>query len=127
MRTLLSFFVLAAALTAADKPPVYVWLEAEWFTGVSGSYAYWPDTTKPAKPTGHWGIAGPGISAEWSQGGESEWNSIGASPAETKAECHRDFVVPGRDGRAARGGARGARVRQLRLPEPLVSGRHAQP
>src|SRR5262249_40117487 len=35
-----------------------------------------------------------GISAEWTQGGESEWNSIGASAAETKAECHRDFVVP---------------------------------
>ncbi|HEX3147815.1 MAG TPA: hypothetical protein VHR66_07000 [Gemmataceae bacterium] len=94
MRTLLAFFVSTVPLTAADKPPVYVWLEAEWFSGVSGSYAYWPDTTKPAKPTGHWGIAGPGISAEWSQGGESEWNSIGASPAETKAECHRDFVVP---------------------------------
>src|SRR3954469_15992996 len=95
MRTLLAALLLTLPLTAADrKPPVYVWLEAEWFSGVSGSYAYWPDTTKPAKPTGHWGIAGPGISAEWSQGGESEWNSIGASPAETKAECHRDFVVP---------------------------------
>src|SRR3954465_9499782 len=91
----LAFLLLALTLTAADrKPPVYLWFEAEWFTGVSGSYAYWPDTTKPAKPTGTWGVAGPGISAEWSQGGESEWNSIGASPAETKAECHRDFVVP---------------------------------
>jgi hypothetical protein len=94
MRTLLGLLLLTLPAFAAEKPPVYVWLEAEWFTGVTGSYAYWPDTTKPAKPTGHWGIAGPGISAEWSQGGESEWNSIGASPAETKAVCHRDFVVP---------------------------------
>jgi hypothetical protein len=96
MRTLLVALLFGLPLTAEGprKPPVYVWLEAEWFSGVSGSYAYWPDTTQPAKPTGHWGVAGPGISAEWTQGGESEWNSIGCSPAETKAECHRDFVVP---------------------------------
>lgn len=96
MRTRLSLAVLLTALpvVAGDKPPVYLWFEAEWFTGVSGSYAYWTDTTKSAKPTGHWGVAGPGISAEWTQGGESEWNSIGASPAEAKASCHRDFVVP---------------------------------
>jgi hypothetical protein len=46
------------------------------------------------KATGHWGIAGPGISAEWTQGGESEWNSMGAAPSETSARCGRDFVVP---------------------------------
>lgn len=91
----LAFLFLCLPLAAADrKPPVYLWFEAEWFTGVTGSYAYWPDTTKPAKPTEHWGVAGPGISAEWTQGGESEWNSIGAAAAETHAECHRDFVVP---------------------------------
>src|SRR5437764_15099068 len=96
MRTLFVALLFALPLTADGprKPPVYVWLEAEWFTGVSGSYAYWPDTTQPAKPTGHWGVAGPGISAEWTQGGESEWNSIGCSAAETKAECHRDLVIP---------------------------------
>jgi hypothetical protein len=94
-RLSLAFLVLCLPLAAADcKPPVYLWFEAEWFTGVTGTYAYWPDSTKPAAPTGHWGVAGPGISAEWTQGGESEWNSIGASPAESKAECHRDFVVP---------------------------------
>src|SRR5215217_3402405 len=91
----LAFLLVALPLTAADRrPPVYLWFEAEWFTGVSGSYAYWPDTTKPAKPTGAWGIAGPGISAEWSQGGESEWNSIGAAAEETTAKCERPLVVP---------------------------------
>src|SRR5262245_36572327 len=93
-------FVLASALvvvlpiSAAPKPPVYVWLEPEWFPEVAGTFAYWTDTMKPQKATGSWGIAGPGISAEWTQGGESEWNSIGASAAETRAECHRDLVVP---------------------------------
>src|SRR5438067_13750738 len=90
-------FVLATlmlAITAqvhAAKPPVYIWLEPEWFPGVEGTFAYW---TGDAKPTGHWAVAGPGISAEWTQGGESEWNSMGASADETKAECHRDFLVP---------------------------------
>ena len=79
-------FLLAAAIAAgstaraADAPPVYLWLEPEWFDGVSGSFAYW---TGEAKPTGTWGVAGPGISAEWTQGGESEWNSMGAPAAET--------------------------------------------
>src|SRR4051794_11356855 len=92
MRSLLAILVLVlCALPArAAKPPVHVWLEPEWFEGVKGTFAYWADGTKPSKPTGAWGIAGPGISAEWSQGGESEWNSLGASAAETSAECHRD-------------------------------------
>ena len=86
-------FLIAFASTAraADKPPVHLWLEPEWFDGVSGSFGYW---TGEAKPTGSWGIAGPGISPEWTQGGESEWNSMGAAAAETKALCGRDLVIP---------------------------------
>lgn len=96
MRPYLSaFLLLLAGSTAASaaKPPVYVWFEPEWFEGVEGSFAYWTGPGK-AKPTGSWGVAGPGISAEWTQGGESEWNSMGAPAEETKAECHRDFIVP---------------------------------
>jgi hypothetical protein len=78
-------------IPAADKPPVYLWLEPEWFGGVKGSFGYW---TGEAKPTGAWGVAGPGISAEWTQGGESEWNSTGVPAAETQAVCGRDLVIP---------------------------------
>jgi hypothetical protein len=94
---ILGFAVLLALLAgggwsaAADKPPIYIWLEPEWFEGVQGSFSYW---TGEAKPTGAWGIAGPGISAEWTQGGESEWNSMGAPAAEAHASCRRDFQVP---------------------------------
>jgi len=88
---LLFAFLAAAPLHAAPPPPIYLWLEAEWFDNVSGSFAYWTGT---AKPTGSWGVAGPGISPEWTQGGESEWNSMGAPAAETKAECHRDVIIP---------------------------------
>jgi hypothetical protein len=89
--SLLAFLVLASSARAADKPPVHLWLEPEWFDGVKGTFAYW---TGDAKPTGSWGVAGPGISAEWTQGGESEWNSMGAPATETKAVCGRDLVVP---------------------------------
>jgi len=94
MRCLLAPVILcaiAASASAQDRPPFHLWLEPEWFEGVKGSFAYWTGT---AKPSGSWGIAGPGISAEWSQGGESEWNSIGAAAAETKARCERNIVVP---------------------------------
>src|SRR5262249_56711077 len=87
----LALLLSCAPARAAAKPPVYLWHEPEWFEGVEGSFAYWTGT---AKPTGHWGVAGPGISPEWTQGGESEWNSLGAPAAETRAECHRDMVLP---------------------------------
>lgn len=92
---ILAIVILSSVAIAAErKPPIYLWFEPEWFPGVTGSFGYWPDTMQPQKPTGAWGVAGPGVSAEWTQGGESEWNSMGASAAETKAECHRDFIVP---------------------------------
>ena len=94
MRYKIACLLLVAGASAAysqERPPVHLWFEPEWFEGVKGSFNYW---TGSAKPTGSWGIAGPGISAEWSQGGESEWNSMGASADETSARCHRDFIVP---------------------------------
>src|SRR5262245_57333661 len=87
---LATLLLSAPALPAAV--PIHLWPEPEWFDGVSGTFAYWPGPN--AKATGKWGVAGPGISAEWTQGGESEWNSLGAAAAETKAECHRDLIVP---------------------------------
>src|SRR5215813_10680840 len=87
----LALLVLLSPPLEAAPAPVYLWHEPEWFEGVRGNFAYWTGT---AKPTGAWGIAGPGISAEWSQGGESEWNSMGAPAEETRAVCYRDFIVP---------------------------------
>jgi len=72
-------------------PPVYIWLEPEWFDGVQGGCYFWTGT---AQPTGHWGTAGPGVTPEFSQGGESGWNSMAVPAAETQAECHRDLIIP---------------------------------
>ncbi len=88
--SLAALLFLAAPLFAAEKP-IHLWYEPEWFDGVKGSFGYW---TGEAKPTGSWGIAGPGISPEWTQGGESEWNSMGVPAAETKATCGRNIIVP---------------------------------
>ena len=41
-----------------------------------------------------WGINGPGVSAEWSQGGESEWNSAAASADESRATIYQDLEIP---------------------------------
>ncbi len=48
----------------------------------------------PKEKTPGWGINGPGVSAEWSQGGESEWNSAAASADETMATIYQDIEVP---------------------------------
>src|SRR5689334_7247785 len=41
-----------------------------------------------------WGMNGPGVSAEWTQGGESEWNSAAAAADETRATLYQDFEIP---------------------------------
>ena len=48
----------------------------------------------PAAKAPGWGINGPGVSTEWSQGGESEWNSVAASADETRARIWQDIEVP---------------------------------
>jgi hypothetical protein len=55
----------------------------------------WQNRGRAAAPG--WGISGPGVSAEWSQGGESEWNSVAASSDETRASIFQELEVP-RDG-----------------------------
>jgi hypothetical protein len=41
-----------------------------------------------------WGMNGPGVSAEWTQGGESEWNSAAATADENRASLYQDLEVP---------------------------------
>src|SRR4051812_24778385 len=66
----------------------YLWYEAENMRGFSENERHEPvlnpshlNLSKDKAPG--WGINGPGVSAEWSQGGESEWNSAAASADET--------------------------------------------
>ncbi|HEX8174799.1 MAG TPA: hypothetical protein VF543_06740 [Pyrinomonadaceae bacterium] len=80
----------------------YLWYEAENMRGFTTTARLEP-ILNPShlnlskdKAAG-WGINGPGVSAEWSQGGESEWNSAAASADETRGTIYQDMEVP-RDG-----------------------------
>lgn len=86
---------LAAASPAAE----HLWYEAENMRGfttterhepvLNPSWTNWPRAKAPG-----WGINGPGVSAEWTQGGESEWNSAASSADETRATIYQDLEIP---------------------------------
>jgi len=77
----------------------YLWYEAENMRGFSTKPTGEPIQNPSwlgllrAKAPG-WGINGPGVSAEWSQGGESEWNSAAASRDESRATIYQDMEIP---------------------------------
>jgi hypothetical protein len=82
--------------------PEYLWYEAENMRGLATDprgepilNPSWLNYARAKAPG--WGINGPGVSAEWSQGGESEWNSVAASADETHATIYQEIEVP-RDG-----------------------------
>jgi len=89
----LSAFILAVcALAQAGEESL--WIEAEHFDGLQG-YC-WP-MRRTDKPTGFWGLSGPGWAMEWNQGGESGFLSIACAPGEEKAVAKKEVEIP-RDG-----------------------------
>jgi hypothetical protein len=112
LHTLLALLLLSgplaaqvAPLSSPDKPAStqtrfeYLWYEAENMRGFATTArqepvinASWVNPSRAVAPG--WGINGPGVSAEWTQGGESEWNSAAASADETRAVIYQDVEVP---------------------------------
>ena len=101
--------VVLAAVTdhssAAQAPATptnyeYLWYEAENMRGLTPSSGLHEPLLNPsyldfpASKTPGWCISGPGVSAEWSQGGESEWSSVAASFDETRATMWQDVEIP---------------------------------
>src|SRR5438067_649259 len=87
------------ALQSVTTTNEYLWYEAENMRGISADVRHEPVLNPswmelPASKAPGWGINGPGVSAEWSQGGESEWNSVNASSDETRATIWQDIEVP---------------------------------
>jgi len=85
--------------TATIVPAEYLWYEAEnmrgFTTGKLGEPILNPSYLElPKEKSPGWGMNGPGVSAEWTQGGESEWNSASASANETNALIYQDLEVP---------------------------------
>src|SRR5437016_13741931 len=85
----LTFFLTATAQAA----PHTVVIEAEYFGPLKGSNFSFQEPSKTTK--GSWSLSGPGVAAEWTQGGESEFMSIAAradEPAGTNVS--REIEVP---------------------------------
>jgi hypothetical protein len=92
-------FPQQSANAPVNSTPEYLWHEAENMRGFSVdsvnapvSNPSWAMLSRANAPG--WGINGPGVSAEWSQGGESEWNSAAASADETRAVIYQDVEIP---------------------------------
>jgi hypothetical protein len=84
---------------ASPDVPEYLWYETENMRGITQDARHEPVLNpswlkQPAAKAPGWGINGPGVSAEWSQGGESEWNSVNASADETGATIWQDVEIP---------------------------------
>ena len=98
--TLLSKVSVSQRHRVSVSPPYeYLWYEAENMRGLATDRRGEPILNPswlglPKSKAPGWGINGPGVSAEWSQGGESEWNSAAASADETAAELYQEFEVP---------------------------------
>ncbi|MDQ3803299.1 MAG: hypothetical protein M3416_05535 [Acidobacteriota bacterium] len=90
---------VCARQSAATAGPEYLWFEAENMRGIATDARNEPILNPswrnlPREKAPGWGINGPGVSAEWSQGGESEWNSVAASADETRATIYQEIEVP---------------------------------
>jgi len=77
----------------------YLWYEAENMRGITETSRHEPLLSPsyldlPAAKAPGWSISGPGVAAEWTQGGESEWNSVAAAADETRGTIWQDIEVP---------------------------------
>ena len=101
LRNLWIILLLSATTlySQSKSAPEYLWYEAEnmrgFTTGKLGAPMLNPSYLNLSRDKAPgWGMNGPGVSAEWTQGGESEWNSAAASADETRATLYQDLEVP---------------------------------
>lgn len=99
---LLAFLLLSFqtfAQTTNTAKPEYLWLETEDMRGFAtqpnGEPVLNPSWRNlPSAQARGWGMNGTGTSAEWTQGGESGWNSAAASADETQAIIYQNVEIP---------------------------------
>ncbi len=97
---LLALFISSGfAQTASARHYEYLFYEAEDMRGFSTNARHepvanpsWVNPSRAEAPG--WGMNGPGTSAEWSQGGESEWNAAAASADEISGVIFQDVEIP---------------------------------
>ena len=98
-RFLWNLWIVLILATPVYSQTEYLWYEAEnmrgFTTGKLGEPLLNPSYQNLSRDKAPgWGMNGPGVSAEWTQGGESEWNSAAASADETRATLYQDFEIP---------------------------------
>lgn len=86
-----AFFLTAAFAIAPWARAESIWIEAEDLRPLKGSYF---PAALGGKTDGAWGISGPGVAAEWTQGGESGFMSIAAHASDAKASASIEIDVP---------------------------------
>ena len=99
LRNLWMGLIVLFSATTVFSQPEYLWYEAEnmrgFTTGKLGEPLLNPSYLNLSREKAPgWGMNGPGVSAEWTQGGESEWNSAAASADETRAVLYQDLEIP---------------------------------
>ena len=87
------FSIHDSAFRIYAASPHHIWIEAENLGPLNGSNFSFQQPAITTK--GSWSLAGPGVAAEWTQGGESEFLSI-ASRADEAAgvKVGRSVEVP---------------------------------
>lgn len=99
---ILAFLLLSYQTFAQTTNPThseYLWLETEDMRGFAtqpnGEPVLNPSWRElPSAQARGWGMNGTGTSAEWTQGGESGWNSAAASADETQATIYQNIEIP---------------------------------
>ena len=93
LNSLVAALALGACYVTSLAASEYLWIEAEHSADIVGrNMAFTP--MPPLESQRGWGISGPGVAAEWSQGGESEWTSIAAHPEESNAISRYAIEMP---------------------------------
>src|SRR5437879_4242122 len=92
-------FPASPRLPLSTSNSEYLWYETENMRGITETSRHEPQLNPsyleiPAAKVPGWSISGPGVSAEWSQGGESEWNSVAASADEKHGTIWQDIEIP---------------------------------
>jgi hypothetical protein len=87
-----------AQVTQPHSNHEYLWYETENMRGLTETSRHEPLLNPsylelPAAKAPGWSISGPGVSAEWTQGGESEWNSVAAAADETHGSIWQDIEI----------------------------------
>ncbi len=105
---LITFTCIGAGLLAKPAPLhsaeprttfEYLWYETENMRGLTETSRHEPLLNPSylnlsATKAPGWSISGPGVSAEWTQGGESEWNSVAAAADEKRGVIWQEIEIP---------------------------------